>query len=385
VELLLLWRWSTLVQVSSDLLIAVFFVVLARSMRRSELTPWVNAWLGNLGALLVVIVFWLLQPQSKLAFAVLSGLYLFGKAMFLLLLVDGALRFVGNQARPLMDLRRTAAVFAFCMFCGAVVPGIDLLGVVGSSIVAVVMACGVVLLARNPAPQRGWLMTGFALRGAFACAECAGFGYKWYTGDSGTGALAAFLASHSSFDTGTEWVIALGCVLTLYGTIQRELTRSNGELTMAKEDLQNLLDHDQLTGVYNRRAMPAILGDARTTGATILFFDLDKFKHVNDRCGHHVGDACLTRFAQMLRHYFSGDRVIRYAGDEFIVVSADSEPAQVAERVSMMRADLDKEPVDGQRITFSVGIARLFAEGDAEAALRAADQAMYVEKARHVA
>jgi diguanylate cyclase (GGDEF)-like protein len=385
VELLLLWRWSALVQVSSDLLIAVFFLVLARSIRRVELAPWVNAWLANLGALSVVIVFWVLHPESRLAFVVLAGLYLFAKTMFLLWLVDGALQFVERRRLPQIKARTAGVVLILSMACSALIPGIDALGIVGSSIIAAIMLGGVILLARRPAQSGNWLLMGFALRGALALAEAIGFVVKLYTGDTATDWLDAFLASHSSFDTGAEWVIALGCVLTLYGTIQRELTRSNGKLMHAKEEMQNLLDHDQLTGVYNRRAMPQILHSARSTGATILFFDLDKFKHVNDQCGHHIGDACLTLFAKMLREYFPGDYVIRYAGDEFIVVTHNSEAAQVAGHIDSMRADLDKILVDGQRIEFSIGSARLFADGDADAALRAADQAMYDEKARRVA
>jgi diguanylate cyclase (GGDEF)-like protein len=384
-ELLLLWRWSTLVQISSDLLIAVFFVALAHSLRRAELRPWVGAWSANLAALSVTIVFWLLQPQSRLAFVVLASLYLFAKTLFLLLLIDGALEFVAARAKSIVSGTSAAILALACAVCCALLPSIDALGVVGASVISLCMAACAVLVARKRAPIGGWLVTGCALRSLLAAAEAIAFGMKWSSGDSGTGVLAAFLASHSSFDTGVEWMIALGCVLTLHGTIQRELTRANGELMSAKEELQAMLDHDQLTGAYSRRAMPAVLRAAQSTGATILFFDLDGFKKVNDRRGHHFGDACLTRFANELRIQFPSDRVIRYAGDEFIVVTLEREPSRITERVAAMRSALDARPVDGLRIAFSVGMANLLAQGDAEAALRAADEAMYSEKAARAA
>lgn len=53
---LLLWRWSTTAQIASALMIAVFFIVLTRSVRRSELQLWVNAWLANLAALAVTVI-----------------------------------------------------------------------------------------------------------------------------------------------------------------------------------------------------------------------------------------------------------------------------------------------------------------------------------------
>src|ERR1700686_3079534 len=101
---LLLWRWSTLAQITSELMISVFFVVLARSVRRVEMRPWVWAWLANLAALLVTITFWFAQPKSPFAFIVLRGNYFFWKTMFVVLLVAGVLSFV--RRRPGVAMRR---------------------------------------------------------------------------------------------------------------------------------------------------------------------------------------------------------------------------------------------------------------------------------------
>jgi diguanylate cyclase (GGDEF)-like protein len=330
-------------------------------------------------------LFWLLHPASRLAFVVLASLYLFAKTLFLLLLIDGALEFVAVRANRIVNGTSVAILALACAICCALLPSIDALGVVGASVISLCMAACAVLVARGRAPVGGWLVTGCALRALLAAAEAVAFSMKWSGNDGGSDVLAAFLASHSSFDTGVEWMIALGCVLTLHGTIQRELQRTNEQLLSAKEELQVMLDHDQLTGAYSRRAMPTVLRAAQSTGATILFFDLDGFKKVNDRRGHHFGDACLTRFANELRTHFPSDRVIRYAGDEFIVVTVEREPARITERIAAMRDALDAAPVDGLRIAFSVGMANLLAQGDAEAALRAADEAMYSEKAARAA
>jgi diguanylate cyclase (GGDEF)-like protein len=200
--------------------------------------------------------------------------------------------------------------------------------------------------------------------------------------------LGIFLASHSSFDTGAEWVIALGCVLTLYRVIQRELTQSNMDLLAAQEVLQELVDRDPLTGLANRRGLPAVLRGVWPTGGTILFFDLNDFKLINDSYGHAAGDDCLKRFARALQASFRpDDHVIRYAGDEFVVVAGAVEPPQVLDRVDRLRDRLRAGRAEGIEIRFSVGHAYLPPHGDGDAAIRTADEAMYVNKshkARHL-
>jgi hypothetical protein len=82
---LLLYRWSTGAQIVSALMIAVFFLALARSVRRVELRPWNQAWIANLVALLATVAFWFLQPNSPIAFMLLRFGYFFGKTLFSIL------------------------------------------------------------------------------------------------------------------------------------------------------------------------------------------------------------------------------------------------------------------------------------------------------------
>jgi diguanylate cyclase (GGDEF)-like protein len=192
-----------------------------------------------------------------------------------------------------------------------------------------------------------------------------------------------FLAAHSSFAAAAEWVIALGCVLTLYRTIQRELSESNDALVASKEVLQDLVDRDSLTGLANRRALPSVLRQSFDTGATILFFDLNDFKIINDSYGHAAGDECLKRFSRALLATFRpDDHVIRYAGDEFVVIAHGVEPPRLLERVDALRERLKQERAPGPQIRFSVGHSYMPVHGDPDEALKAADESMYGEKAR---
>ena len=167
----------------------------------------------------------------------------------------------------------------------------------------------------------------------------------------------------------------------LYRTILRELIRANADLVLARDEMQAMLDHDQLTGVLSRRALPSMLREAQATGAAVLFFDLDGFKLINDSLGHHIGDDCLQRFARALQESFrAGDNVVRYAGDEFLVIAPDIEADAITARIDALRYRLQCAPPDRPAIRFSVGFAHLPARGDADAVLRAADEAMYRNK-----
>lgn len=367
---LLLWRWSTAAQITSALMIAIFFYVLGRSVRRIELRPWVNAWEMNLVALAVTLIFWLVQPRSLVAFILLRWLYTFAKTMFVLLLVRGAFQ--------LIDWRRVAAIVAVVSFGGAfLLDNVNKIGVAQSAVVAIVLTIGAVRARRT-----GWLAAGFALRALLAYVETAAYASQlvpvaW----SEKPLVAIFLASHSSFDTGAEWVIALGCVLALYRRIQEELVDSNQALIAAKDVLQELVDRDSLTGLANRRTLPGVLRETFDSGATILFFDLNDFKEINDSYGHQMGDECLRRFARMLQASFRpDDHVIRYAGDEFLVVAPGVEPDALTERILNLRERLKFEQTGGPQIRFAVGQSYAAPKSEPEAALRAADEAMYRDK-----
>ncbi|MEC3996177.1 diguanylate cyclase CdgB [Actinacidiphila sp. DG2A-62] len=124
--------------------------------------------------------------------------------------------------------------------------------------------------------------------------------------------------------------------------------------------------------------------ESSTKGLAVLFCDLDGFKSINDRFGHHTGDAVLIEVARRLTGAVrDGDTVARLGGDEFVVLADGLAPADAADlAVRLRNAIIPPIRVDGRavRVGASFGIGWAGCGMTAEEVLHSADQRMYVEK-----
>ncbi|MTJ79640.1 MAG: GGDEF domain-containing protein, partial [Telmatospirillum sp.] len=169
-----------------------------------------------------------------------------------------------------------------------------------------------------------------------------------------------------------------------------------GALTEAHRQLSILAETDGLTGLANRRCLDRFVARewaraVRTRAAlSVLMIDVDHFKAFNDRYGHPAGDDCLRRVAGVLRSgaQRATDLAARYGGEEFVIVLPDTGitaartlATAILDGVAGLRLSNDAAPVG--HVTVSVGVATMApgAYPDAEALLRAADQALY--RAKH--
>ncbi|GAA1565262.1 diguanylate cyclase CdgB [Streptomyces globosus] len=129
---------------------------------------------------------------------------------------------------------------------------------------------------------------------------------------------------------------------------------------------------------------PASEVDDGTKGLAVLFCDLDGFKSINDRFGHHTGDAVLIEVARRLTTGVrDGDTVARLGGDEFVVLADGLGAADAADlAVRLRNAIIPPIRVDGRavRVGASFGIGWASCGMSADEVLRSADQRMYIEK-----
>ena len=381
---LTLWRWSIGVQISSLAIIGAFFLVLQRSLPRDAIASWVRGWVFNFLALAAALLFWMMEttPRTQ-AFAFF--LFMAMKDLAVLYLVQGAWSLHQSGVRLVGRAQLVVAAILFPLFGAWAFTTIDLLGTGQQLFIGLMFVPTGIALVRSGDRALVWLAVGFLARGSLCLVEAFAYASQMAPDTVFSPALRAnvgtFLAVHSSFDSGAEWLLALGFVLALSLRAQRELRSTISELHEAQEGLRRLVDHDPLTALSNRRALPGVLRAAQPEGATLLFFDLDDFKKVNDELGHEIGDRSLLRFADAMRESFRpNDAFIRYGGDEFLVVAPGLDRALADDRVASLRKRLAEPDADRPGLHFSVGIAELGAGGRPEEALRAADQLMYAAK-----
>jgi diguanylate cyclase (GGDEF)-like protein len=156
-------------------------------------------------------------------------------------------------------------------------------------------------------------------------------------------------------------------------------------------ELETRVDEDPLTGLLNRRGFERTLERAiayvrrYSATAALVYFDLDRFKPVNDVHGHAAGDWALGRVARLVAgHVRASDVVARLGGDEFVVLLWNVSARQAEEKARVIEAMIDGEAFAwggrGFAIGLSAGATMLSADDTVTSALDRADAAMYARK-----
>lgn len=155
---------------------------------------------------------------------------------------------------------------------------------------------------------------------------------------------------------------------------------------------------DSLTGLLNRGILLEQLNllcqhrdeklaeDELPAPISLLMFDLDKFKRINDTYGHSVGDQVLQSFAQILRNELrNSDLIARYGGEEFIAVLPGTpkvDAKKIAERIRLQCEESVVIAHDGEAVNFttSIGITEIRLDESLDTALHRADTRLYMAK-----
>jgi len=160
------------------------------------------------------------------------------------------------------------------------------------------------------------------------------------------------------------------------------------------EQVQKLTITDDLTGLYNSRHLHDLLEiqvrQFQVSGKTfsIIFFDIDSFKSINDRFGHLLGSRLLSELGKLVRVNLQGEQSgARYGGDEFVIILPGTGKKEAVDYCRALRTNLNKKQFFSEegidiRLTASFGLATFPEDADSkDKILQAADERMYKVKA----
>jgi two-component system cell cycle response regulator len=239
-----------------------------------------------------------------------------------------------------------------------------------------------VLIAVLLRARLGAIVACFLLIGGTGLYNCIVFSFAWPTAE-----LSGWLIGNLS-------LMVLGLVAGQIRFMSNKLLITHQKLVVALEAIQKQALTDPLTDLPNHRAMIEQLDKEweRTRRShrpfSVIFFDGDRFKKVNDTYGHRVGDLVLCELGKRVGNVLrGGDTLGRFGGEEFVVLLPETDAIQADDAAERIRAAVAAFPlvptaVDGGiNMTISVGIATYPGDGETiNALLDMADQAMYWAK-----
>lgn len=388
-------------QTSSVILLAVVFLLLLRiADRRGYFVLWVCAWVAKGVALLALLPY---IGDGRLTLSVFAAeapewslfsvtLYLFGSLLFLVCLLAGVLLFTRQVSiRRQMPWLLAGIVLCTVMIVRTSINVLDMSAWLAPPTVVVALYCAA-QMARLPRQRRSlgtWIATGGMLLLALAWAGYF-FAFRhmaiedWH---SHAGWRLVLTEYNGFIDLLVELILAIGMVMILLEDTIRELRSAYRELGASHAELQREAFFDTLTGALNRRAFEDgfSLEAAAASFGTIAMLDIDNLKPVNDEYGHAAGDRLLRSLANQLQASLRpSDKLFRWGGDEFLLILPRSEPRTVEQRLRDLLDHLDDVVTTpgGKRtqLTASLGTARYEGGESFDAAIRAADVAMYEDK-----
>jgi len=168
--------------------------------------------------------------------------------------------------------------------------------------------------------------------------------------------------------------------------VQREVNRRVEEIELSNKKLVEIAKTDSLTGAYTKKAildmMDTMINKQPDGGFSVLMFDIDNFKNINDTHGHIVGDKCIKNLMGIARNSFRGDDILgRFGGDEFVILLPGTSPVKaylVAERFRK-NVEQTKDP----HYTVSIGVASYPLDGkNPKGLISSADKALYISKTK---
>jgi diguanylate cyclase (GGDEF)-like protein len=377
---------STAVHTAGTVLIAGLLLPLGRAVPGRFLAYWTLGWMALAVGLLCVF---LSVREAGFKPVFLTG-YCLAEYLFGFLLWAGCREAATGRRLRRDDFILLAPLAGFAAVGPAVFDGLRGLFPAHAAVMAGLFLIALLATRRLPPHTRTagrWVFRGALVGLTLLFTHYAVVtGYLTYYRADG---VLDYMAFASLYDTLFQMVLAFGMVQLAVDRLLDALEGQNRQLAAATEELARAARTDALTGLLNRRALDQLAADlsGRPPDGTLAVLDLNDLKELNDRHGHHAGDAAIQLVARALR---SGaritDLIYRMGGDEFLIVMPGCGAGDLAVRLAKLDEVLAGqrlpgvgEPVD---LVVAWGVAEYAGPADFDAAYDRADQAMYAQKRR---
>ena len=372
--------WAISTQLAILMVFAIVFLSLWSHFPRRDISLWTLAWLSNLFALLCI--FAVLAATDVLAPMLLKGLYLLyacGKIWFAVLLIIGLARHLNRLELFTKKLIQSLAIATFIAATLLLISPLDSLAIqilVYWLVGLVLFIGGGVFLIKKNFHHGKIVQIVMTLEGVVFIHHAVVLTPTFWGQD-----VPQFMSRISFFDSISELIVGITCVLAISNRVINEIQNRNAELEAAQMSLRELVDEDPLTQLWNRRKLESFRLKTDET-AVLVYIDVDRFKQINDQWGHTVGDICLQRIATAMRQHFGQHAdLYRLGGDEFLAIIKNQSEAEITPAIAQFQNTLSNAASTGPAISISVGVQVMTHKHSLTKAIHDADAAMY--RAKH--
>ena len=177
-------------------------------------------------------------------------------------------------------------------------------------------------------------------------------------------------------------------IAIVLATLLMVIHNRHNEKARQVQEIRKLANTDSLTQIGNRAYFQVILPELiekcrkRRAPLSVIFFDIDHFKVVNDRFGHKVGDEVLIALVELVKsHIRAKDLVLRWGGEEFAIILPNTTLDDAYEVAEKIREEIEAHyfPVI-EKITCSFGATKLRSDDDAQSIMERVDAQLYKAK-----
>jgi diguanylate cyclase (GGDEF)-like protein len=351
-------------------------------VRHPALSAWVRGWLSLAGALIALLI----EQALPATAAATLPLYMFGEYLFGYWIIEGCAHFGGRQW-PHRWLPRLIAPLALFSIAAPQVIGYEFRAVfmVQSLALAFSFASALIALAstaRREPPSSGLL----AMRVALVLLTVIFLGYLPIFGANllwNEPLPMTLLRLSSALHLVFEFLLGFGGAVLVLEQSHHGLAVRNDMLSADNAKFRVQAERDALTNAYNRHAFFQMLDGFKAVDTPVrgcaAMIDVDGLKQLNDNFGHVLGDAALIRVAKAVQQLAQReDRLFRWGGDEFLLVTLDQTAAAVVAQLDLLNPALALP--DAVTVQVSYGAVDFNTLGELCDAVKRADVHMYARK-----